>query len=203
MKRKKVARAAVPEPREKAKELPTMLVEDGRMWNSLRRIIAGISRDPVLQKDLMQECLVCLWRTECEKPGRTRSWYLQNCRFHAQHWLKLGKSIDSLKRTHGESCVTLDNGDNEAVLDHFHTNGELFETVSFQDFVNTLASRLKPHEREVLRGLAEGCVLRDIASRSRLSYPTALKYRRKIAQLTLKLGELEPPATAKTARRTL
>jgi len=173
MKMKKVAdratKAQGAEPGGKGTQPIGMLVDDGRMWTSLRRIIAGISRDPVLQKDLMQECLVCLWRAECEKPGRTRSWYLQNCRFHAQHFLQLGKSIDSLKRTRGESCVTIDGGDNEPALEHFHTNGELFETVSFQDFVSTLASRLKPHEREVLRGLAEGCVLRDIASRSRLS----------------------------------
>ena len=171
------------------------LVEDGRMWGSLRKIVAGFSGDPALQKDLLQECLVCLWKAECERPGETRSWYLQNCRFHVQHWLALGKSLDSPKRARGENRVSIGGMDTETALEEYHTNGELFESVSFQDVVLTLASHLRPNERAVLRGLAEGDVLRDIASKARLSYPTALKYRKKIAALTVKLG-IAPPERA-------
>src|SRR5206468_8181075 len=40
--------------------------------------------------------------------------------------------------------------------------------------------------------LADGLVLHDIALKLKVSYPTALKYRRKIAALTIKLG-ISPP----------
>src|SRR5438876_581877 len=68
------------------------------------------------------------------------------------------------------------------------------------DHVTTLADHLKPVERLVLRGLADGLVLREIAINSGLSYPTTLKYRRKIAALTVKLL-LAPLALAGRARR--
>jgi DNA-directed RNA polymerase specialized sigma24 family protein len=163
------------------------------MCGSLRKIVAGLSVDPVLQEDLLQECLVCLWRVESEKPGRTRSWYLQNCRFHVQHWLASGRSVDSPKRARGDKLVSIHGGDAETALEEHHTNGDMFDAISFQDLVATLASRLKPDERAVLQGLADGLLLREVALKAGLSYPTALKYRRKIATLAVKLA-LEPAA---------
>ena len=64
--------------------------------------------------------------------------------------------------------------------------------VNAHDIVLTLANHLKPCEQDVLDGLADGLLLRDIASRAKLSYPTALKYRRKIAALTIKLEIASP-----------
>jgi len=165
-----------------------MLIEDARMCESLRRIVNGFTGDPTLQQDMLQECLVCLWKIESEKPGRTRSWYLQNCRFHVQHWLAAGRSLDSHKRAHGGNRVVLNGAEEEEALNCHHTNGELFEAVSVQDLVSTLAPLLKPGERTVLRGLAEGLILREIALKSGVSYPTALKYRRRIAALAFRLG---------------
>ena len=165
-----------------------MLIEDVRMCESLRRIVNGFTGDLALQQDMLQECLVCLWKIESEKPGRTRSWYLQNCRFHVQHWLAAGRSLDSHKRAVGGNRVAIHGTDEDTVLDCHHTNGELFETVSVRDLVATLTPLLKPAERLVLRGLAEGLVLRDIAAKSGISYPTALKYRRHIAALASRLG---------------
>ena len=74
------------------------------------------------------------------------------------------------------------------MLDGYHTDGELFETVSVRDLVSTLTPRLRPAERAVLRELAEGLVLREVASKCGISYPTALKYRRRIAALASRLG---------------
>ena len=165
-----------------------MLIEDATFCELLRRIVTRFTADRVLQDDLMQECLIRIWRLESEEPGRTRSWYLQNCRFHLQHWLASGRSVDSLKRTNGDNCVTIDE-----VGEGYHTNGEFFEGISANDLVSTLAGFLKPHENALLGGLADGLVLQDIALKLKLSYPTALKYRRKIAALTIKLGISPPP----------
>jgi DNA-binding CsgD family transcriptional regulator len=175
-----------------AKKQSPMLIEDLKMCESLRRIVNGFTGDPTLQQDMLQECLVCLWKIEAEKPGRTRSWYLQNCRFHVQHWLAAGRSLDSQKRAHAGNRFALHGTEEDAVLDQFHTDGELFETVSVRDLVSTLTPQLRVAERTVLRGLAEGFILREIATQAGISYPTALKYRRRIAALASRLGVCLP-----------
>jgi hypothetical protein len=165
-----------------------MLTEDAKIIGSLRRIISRLVTDSAMQKDLMQEGLLRLCRLETEKIGQTRSWYLQNCRFHLQHWLALGRSLDSFKRDIDDNRVVIDTVADEETLEGYDTNGELFELVCAKDFVSTLACHLKPRERALLGGLAEGLVLRDVALQLNLSYRTALNYRRKIAGLAIKLG---------------
>jgi len=165
-----------------------MLVDDALVHESLQQIVAVSTRDWVLHPDLMQECLIHLWRLESQKPGHTKSWYLQNCRFHVQHWLASGRSVDSLKRNSADKRIPIGGNDDEPVLQEYHANGDLFEGVSFQDVVSTVGRQLKPRERRVLDGLANGMVLREIASQLRLSYPTALKCRRAIARVITKLG---------------
>ena len=140
----------------------------------------------------MQECLIRLWKLESEKPGRTRSWYLQNCRFHLQHWLASGRSVDSPKRANGNNRITIDGTNDELPVDTYHTNGELLDMVSARDIVLTLACHLKPRVGAVLGGLSDGLSLNEIALKLKLTYPTALKYRRNIAALTIKLG-ISPP----------
>jgi DNA-directed RNA polymerase specialized sigma24 family protein len=169
-----------------------MLIEDARFCELLRRIVAQFTSDKILQEDLMQECLIRIWRLEGEVPGRTRSWYLQNCRFHVQHWLASGRSVDSLKRDNRDNRANIDAVGDETPVEGYHTNGEFFEVISANDLVSTLADLLKPHESALLGALADGLVLQDVASKLKLSYPTALKYRRKIAALTIKLG-IAPP----------
>jgi len=106
------------------------LVEDAFMYGSLRKIVAGFGVDPVLQQDMLQECLVCLWRVEGEKPGRTpKLGICKNCRFHVQHWLAAGRSVDSPKRARADKMISLDAPDAEAALEGYDTNGELFEAV--------------------------------------------------------------------------
>ena len=141
----------------------------------------------------MQEGLIRLWILPREKPGRTNSWYLQNCRFHLQHWLQRGRSVDSYKRAGANNRMTVETGD-EFPLGCYDTNGELFESVSARDMVSTLSCHLRPIEAGVLAGLDEGWRLRDVARELNLFYPTALKYRRKIAGLTVRLGISSAPA---------
>ena len=187
---------------EQAEELPiqrgdqtarSSVMDDSKTCESLRMIVARITKDdPTLVDDAMQECRIRHWRLASEHPGQTKSWYLQSCRFHLQHWLASGRSVDSRKRAHGEMRITIDPANDQLPVDWYHTNGELIELVSAQDIVSTLASRLEPRESAVLRGLADGLRLQEIAVKLNLSYPTVLKYRRKIAALTIKLGISTP-----------
>jgi len=179
---------------------PTLLTDDA-IRVSLRGIVAGFTGNPVLQQDLMQESLIHLWRMECDRPGQTRSWYLQSCQFHVRHWLAAGRSMDSPKRAHEDRRLTIDESSSEALLPEHHTNGELFEAVSFRDICSTLAKHLKPSEQVVLCGLAEDLAIGEIASRFGLSYPTVLKYRRKIAALTTRLGIAQPFSPLKQTKQ--
>jgi DNA-binding CsgD family transcriptional regulator len=188
--------------RDSRSESASGLFEDPRMCESLRQIVNGFTGDVALQQDMLQECLVCLWKVEAEKPGRTRSWYLQNCRFHVQHWLAAGRSLDSHKRAIGGKRIAIDPIDEEGTLGAYHTNGELFELVSARDLVSTLTPHLKPIERTILLGLADGLVLREIASKFDLSYPTALKYRRRIASLAARLGVSLPFSASRSGVHT-
>ena len=176
-----------------------MLFQDKAIIQLLRQICARFTADPHLQADLMQECLIHLWRMEHAKPNQTRSWYLQSCRFQVQHWLAAGRSLDNVRRTNGESRISIDGDAEHPALGEYHTNGELFETVCFQDAVSTLAGRLGRRQKNVLNGLADGQSLTEIASQAKLSYPTVLKYRRAIADLSTKLGIDREPAITQAA----
>jgi DNA-directed RNA polymerase specialized sigma24 family protein len=169
-----------------------MLIDDNRVWNSVRKLVSRITADWALQQDLTQECVIRLWRLEGEQPGRTSSWYLQNCHFHLRHLVTLGRSVDSLKRGNGSNRITIDGTGDQPDLGWYHTNGEVLEMVSARDIVSTLTRHLTPCESAVLRGLADGLNLREIALQLKLSYPTALKRRRRIAALTAKLGFCNP-----------
>jgi DNA-directed RNA polymerase specialized sigma24 family protein len=162
--------------------------------NVLQKMIGGVTADFALQQDLMQECRIHLWRIQRkgEHPGQTRSWYLQNCRFHVQHFLSAGRSLDSMKRAGEARRVVINWSSDDPVPDVLHTNGELFEAVSARDMVLTLQRHLKPQESALLECLADGWMPRDISIKLGLSYPTVLKYRRRIAELTIKLGIAAP-----------
>lgn len=187
-------------PSSAGRRAPVRVSEDARMHLNLRRLVAGFTADPLLQEDLLQECLVWLWQVEVEKPGQTMSWYLQNCRFRIQHWLAAGRSVDSPKRARGDARVSIDCNPEESALDGYHTDGDLFEAISIQDFVLTLERCLKKRERAVLHGLVDGFTLSEIAARVGLSYPTALKYSRKIADLAVRLGLVARMPTRRNAR---
>ena len=170
------------------KKSNSLLVENPQMREALSKIVAGFTRDPQLKQDLLQECLLHLWRLEVEKPSRTRSWYLHGCRFHLQHYLVSGRSVDSLKRAGGARRITIEGQDEETALHDPHPKGEVFETVSFEDVISTLKREIRPREWQVLSGLADGMALQEIASEFGISRPTVLKYRRKLAALTSRLG---------------
>jgi len=180
---------------------PAPLLEDDKILESVRGIVSRFMIDPNSRQDMLQECLLCLWLAEGENPSRTVSWYLQRCRFHVQHWLARGRSLDSPKRASTVNRLTIDGDDEEPALAEHHTDGEVIETVCVRDLIATLAKRLERRELFVLGGLAAGLTLREVASESRLSYPTALKYRDKIAALALKLGLVAPPPQRKTIKR--
>jgi hypothetical protein len=176
-----------------------MDIDDPRTWGVLRRIVASLSDNLTLQQDLMQECAVHLCQVEREQPDHTTSWYLLSCRFHARHWMTAGRSVDSLKRASQRAIHQIDGVVEDEFSEANHTNGDVMEQICARDLAVTLLCRLGPREQIVFRGLAAGSTLREIASDHDMSYPTALRYRRKIASLVSELDRPSPGWQASAA----
>ena len=164
-----------------------MLFEEAGVRESLRGVIGRFASDQQLKDELLQECLVHLWLIESEKPGRTLSWYLQSCRFHLHHWFQLGRSLDSPKRSSAEKRLPLEETEDSGLQSAFLSDHQLPGIVNFNDLLAASAPYLTEREKRVLHGLAIGLPLRAIAARFDISYPTALKCRRRIAEVMTRL----------------
>jgi DNA-directed RNA polymerase specialized sigma24 family protein len=165
-----------------------MLIDETRTRELLDRIVRRLTADAALWEDLRQESLIHLWLLEERRPGQSRSWYLQSCRFHLQNYLAAGKSVDSLKRK--RSIVPLSGEDVEfdSLVDESEWDTAVIAQVSAQDIISQLAPRLSTFERLVLFHLAYGLKAREIAVRLKVSHPTIIKHRRRIAALAIRIG---------------
>src|ERR1700740_1086225 len=93
-----------------------MLSDDARTRKLLHRIVCLLTSDADLREDLLQEAIVHLWLLEERRPGQSRSWYLQNCKFHLQNHLATGRSVDSLKRRNGRVASLGDGHETEGSI---------------------------------------------------------------------------------------
>jgi RNA polymerase sigma factor (sigma-70 family) len=151
----------------------------------LRRLVRTITANPVLWDDLFQEALIHLWRIEARRPGFTRSWYLQSCKFHLLHYLAAGRSIDSMKRREGRV-----ENETELETDFFEledSGDSVLSDVSAREIISMLSRELQPHERAVLDCLADGLGPREIGRRLNISHTMVIKHRCKIASLLSRL----------------
>src|SRR5579862_1673853 len=169
-----------------------MMIDEERTRELLCRIVCRLTTDTALREDLIQEAMVHLWLLEERRPGQSRSWYLQNCKFHLQNYISAGKSVDSLKRKRGRVSFS---SDCDEIGEFVNGNGNgteldaaVFAQLNAQDIISLLSPRLTTFERSVLLHLSDGLPAREIAGRLKVSHPTVIKYRRNIAALAIRLG---------------
>lgn len=166
--------------------------EDSQKGESMTQSLAGMIRrltsHPFLREDLMQEAMIHLWLIEARRPGQTRSWYLQSCRYHLQHYLGAGRSVDSTKRRGGEVQVSHGTEDESLLSDQSEWDDPVLATVSAREIIGLLSGRLAPKERAVLDCLADGLGAREIGRQLKLSHTMVIRCRRKIADMLLGLG---------------
>jgi len=160
------------------------VTEDHRIVKQLRGVAARLTGDLELQKDLMQEMFMHLVRVEVDRPGHTPSWYLQGCQFQARNYLDRGRSIDSIKRQ--KNLVPLDHGDNNDGAIYFSSDAldpiDLHGEVITRDIIRLLVPQLTAVQQQVLSLLVHGFGVREIARELRVSHPTVIKHRKKIAR---------------------
>jgi DNA-binding CsgD family transcriptional regulator len=165
-----------------------MLVETGATRDSLSRMISNMTVDATLREDLMQEALIHLWLLEEQRPGQTRSWYLQGCKFHLQHYLTAGRSVDSGKRRAGRVPLPEIPEDQCDLFGHVEPEASIVGTINAREIIFLLSERLSSQEKSILNCLADGMGAREIAAKLKVTHPTIIKYRRKIARLATQLG---------------
>jgi len=173
-----------------------MLFACAEVQELLRQIIHRVAADCVLHEDLMQEALTHLWQQESQRPGQSRSWYLQSCRFHLQNHLEQGRSLDSMKRRQGRCSLSWSADSAECVESELGYEESTWESVSVRDIFQSLSERVKPCERSTLVYLADGFGVREIARKLRVSHQAVSKHRQRIATLAIQLGLLPLAAYA-------
>ena len=165
-----------------------MLIDESGVRDVLRRVVHSVAHDAQLHDDLMQEALINLWQQELRRPGQTRSWYFQSCRFHLRNHLGQGRSIDSIKhRT--QRCVSTESDEKRDASGQDLLRAESPRaSVSAREIFGLLSRRLRPAELAVLQFLAGGHSVRDIARKLKVSHQAVSKHRRAIAARAIQLG---------------
>ena len=143
----------------------------------------------------MQEALIHIWLIQTRRPGQTRSWYLQSCKFHLRHYLNSGRSIDSPKRRASQVPFASEAAGTE-FTELSDSGDSVFSWVSARDLIARLACELMPEERAVLECLANGLGPREIGRKLNVSHTLIIKRRRKLACL---LNQLEAVASPEAA----
>jgi DNA-directed RNA polymerase specialized sigma24 family protein len=166
-------------------------MENASIGVALARMVHSTTSHPCLRDDLLQEALVHAWLIEERRPGQTRSWYLQSCKFHLRHYLDSGRSIDSQKRRTGQLPSADDVDGYDELLDQIDPGESVFACVSARDIISLLSRHLPPPEKAVLDCLAEGLGTREIGRKLKVSHTLVIQRRRKIASL---LTRLEAPS---------
>jgi RNA polymerase sigma factor (sigma-70 family) len=153
-------------------------------------MISRLTGNAAFQEDLLQEALIHLWTTEIARSGQTRSWYLQSCKYHLQHYLARGRSVDSAKRKAGKLPQEMDDDGEDWFADEADSGNSVYEVVSARDIISVLSPRLDRQERAVLECFADGLRVREIGRRLRVSHTMVIRHRRKIASLFQRLDRL-------------
>src|SRR5207249_9060465 len=129
-----------------------MIFENEAFVQRLRRMIGALPCSEECKEDLFQEAFIHLQELERRQPRQTSSWYLQACKFCAQHRLSSGRSIDSPKRA-GKRVTLPDDPDlSDEILNPIENrNGLFFSAVSANNIEELLGTRLSRTERRILK----------------------------------------------------
>ena len=165
-----------------------MLVDQCHIHDVLARVVRGLTSNPLLHEDLLQEAMIHLWQEESAHPGQSESWYLQNCRFYLINYLSSGRSLDSVKHWRGRCRLDADFDPSADIGDGLPNDESVFTNVCAHDIMELLWHRTASVDHSILRDLAEGFGIQEIAQRLNISHQAVSKRRRKIAVLAMQLG---------------
>jgi RNA polymerase sigma factor (sigma-70 family) len=159
---------------------PSATIEPA-ILRQLSSVAAKLTADSELKKDLVQEMAIHWGRVQTELPGRTKSWYIKSCEFHARNHLKRGRSVDSRKRAH--NLVSFDLLTDESTEIGFFSGAPTDNRPALiaEDLIELITPKLSDRQNKVLRLLLDGCGVREAGRRLGISHPAVIKHRNRIA----------------------
>src|SRR6266478_4185204 len=122
-----------------SKSVSSPSADDEALRAALGSMVRRMTTNAALRQDLLQEALVHLWLTQSRRPGQTRSWSLQSCKFHLQHYLASGRSIDSAKRRASQLYCGDGSEDGEGFPDEADAGNTVLTWVSIREIMSLLA----------------------------------------------------------------
>ena len=148
----------------------------------LRGVAVKLTNDAELQKDLLQEMAIHLHNVLTKLPGRTQSWYIKSCEFHARNYLKLGRSVDSRKRRYNLIPFDLLTKAS-AEIGMFAEDSDSRPGLIAQDLMEHIIPKLSERQKKVLSLLMDGCGVREAGRKLGISHPAVIKHRNRIARI--------------------
>jgi DNA-directed RNA polymerase specialized sigma24 family protein len=164
------------------------MIEDTAVRRRLLAIALRLERDGYSCEDLMQEALLHLWLESARRPGQTLSWYVQSCRFHLQHLIASGRSIDSAKRRCGHAGPLDTAEEMEDSIESLSAGDDVVSEVSAHEMFALLANRLQLKQRLVLEWLVDGFGPSDIGRKLNVSHAAIVNFRKKLASMLAGIG---------------
>lgn len=142
---------------------------------AIESVIARLTPCPHFREDLRQEARLFLWQHRISSPD---SYHTQSCRFHLQHVLAAGRSIDSAKRAAGNIASET----TEEPFDAPAEETDLAGLIDATQLARLISTRLTPRAAEVFSLLLDGYGITEVGRLLGISHVAVLKHRKQIQQ---------------------
>lgn len=139
---------------------------------AIESIVARLTSCPHFREDLRQEARLFLW----QHANGTESFQHSACRFHLQHVLAAGRSIDSAKRAAGNIA----NETTEEPFDAPAEETDLAGLIDAAQLARLISTRLTPRTAKVFSLLLDGYGITEVGRLLGISHVAALKHRKRI-----------------------
>jgi len=164
-------------------------LDDPSVRSSIAGIAGALTHDPHLREDLIQQAFLHFLIQEQLRPGQTRSWYLQSCRYFLQNYILGGRSLDALKPCGRavEIIVTTDE-EEEAEPEVFAVQEVARSLAAASDILQVLGPRLNATQRSVLQCRFQGLSVQETADSLGVSHQAVTSAQRVILKIALRIG---------------
>ncbi len=144
------------------------------VFRAFRQLASRLTRDPQLQKDLMQEMFVHLLELRRGANGQPADWYVRRCEAHAREYLVRlrGTDVEEEKVLEEEVVEVVE------VVPQLSITGHL--TYNQLELVRL---HLSERQQQIFEQLRQGTSIRQIARALGISHPAVIKHRDKITQV--------------------
>jgi RNA polymerase sigma factor (sigma-70 family) len=165
-----------------------MLWECKKVQAELRRLVGRTTNDSETRKDLIQDAMVHLWREETQRPGRSRSWYLQGCLGHIRNRLRCGRSLDNGRRANRRVTNEQEPCSESEETEEMSGEQSGLGMIYARDILCSIWPHLGDTDRTILLGRMVGLTVREIAREVGLSHPAVCSRWLHIASVARGLG---------------